>query len=69
MATTYKVEQVLDRLVPDDKGGFEQAIVINYAIPEGYRGSVTVPKKGMTPEIVKAAVEADVTRIRTIYAL
>ena len=69
MAATYMVEQVLDRLVPDGMGGFAESVVVNYTIPEGYRGSVSLPKKGMTPEIVKVAVEADVARIRAIYAL
>jgi hypothetical protein len=69
MAATYSVEQVLDRLVPDGKGGFADSVVVIYNIPEGYRGSVSVAKQGMTPESVKKAVEADVARIRAIYAL
>jgi hypothetical protein len=69
MAATYTVEQVMDRLAPDGKGGFEDSIVVLYTLPEGYRGTVTMAKKGMTAETVKKAVEADVARIRAIYAL
>jgi hypothetical protein len=69
MAKDYVVEQVMDRLTPDGKGGFAESVVVLYTIPEGYRGSVTVPKKNMTPEKVKAAVEEDVTRIKAIYGL
>jgi hypothetical protein len=69
VAKGYKVEQVMDRMAPDGKGGFAESVVVNYTIEEGYRGSVTLPKAGMTPEIVKAAVEADVAKIRAIYNL
>jgi hypothetical protein len=69
MAADYKVEQVLDRLAPDGKGAFVNMVEVTYTIPEGYRGSVSVPKLGMTPELVKKAVEADVKRIKEIYAL
>ena len=69
MAKDYVVEQVMDRMTPDGKGGFEESVVVLYTVPEGYRGSVTVAKKGMTPEKVKAAVEADVAKIRAIYNL
>jgi fructoselysine-6-P-deglycase FrlB-like protein len=69
VAKEYAVEQVMDRMTPDGKGSFEESVVIIYTVPEGYRGSVTVAKKGMTPETVKAAVEADVAKIRAIYKL
>ena len=69
MAKEYTVEQVMDRMTPDGKGSFEESVVVIYTLPEGYRGSVTLAKAGMTPEIVKAAVEADVEKIRAIYKL
>lgn len=69
MAKDYTVEQVMDRLSPDGKGGFEESVVVIYTLTEGYRGSVTVSKKGMTPEKVKVAVEADVTKVKAIYNL
>jgi hypothetical protein len=69
VAKDYTVEQVMDRLSPDGKNGFEESIVVIYTIPEGYRGSVTVLKKNMTPEKVKEAVEKDVARIKAIYNL
>jgi hypothetical protein len=69
VAKEYTVEQVMDRMAPDGKGGFAESVVVNYTIPEGYRGSVTLPKVGMTPEKVRAAVEADVAKIKAIYNL
>jgi hypothetical protein len=69
VAKDYAVEQVMDRLTPDGKGGFAESVVVIYVIPEGYRGSVTLPKKNMTPEKVKAAVEEDVARMKAIYNL
>jgi hypothetical protein len=69
MASAYTVEQLVDRVIPDGKGGFEDVLLVVYTIPEGYRGSISIAKKGMTPEKVKDAIEKDVAKIKAIYAL
>jgi len=69
MAKLFTVESVIERVSPDGKGGFETVVAITFTMPQGYRGTVTLPQKGITPEKANEAIEAEATKIARIYAL
>ena len=69
MAKTFTVESVVERVAPDSRGGFTEVVFITFTMPQGFRGSVTLPKADATPEKAQAAIEAEVKKIAAIYAL
>jgi len=69
MASGYEVVSVVDRVVPDGHGSFKDVTMITYQMSEGYRGSVQVDKKDITPAKVKAAIDSDVATYRAIYGM
>jgi len=69
MAKAFTVEGVVERVAPDGKGGFTEVVSITFTMPQGFRGSVTIPKADATPEKAQAAIEAEVKKIAAIYAL
>jgi len=69
MPKTFTVESVVERVAPDGKGGFTEVVFITFTMPQGFRGSVILPKADATPEKAQAAIQAEVSRIAAIYAL
>jgi len=69
MAKAYTVESVAERMTPDTHGGFMESVTIIFTIPQGYRGSVTLPKADLTPEKAQAALEAEAKKVTAIYNL
>ncbi len=69
MAAGYTIESVTDLLAPDGKGSFTTFVVVTYTIPEGYRGTVKLPKDTATVDVVRKAVDVDAAKYKAIYAL
>ena len=69
MAKLYSVESIVERMSPDGRGGFAEMVAITFTIPQGYRGTLTLPKADATPEKAALALEAEAKKIAAIYAL
>ena len=69
MSKLFTVESVLERIAPDGKGSFAEVVAITFTIPQGFRGTITLPKADATPEKANAALEAEAKKIAAIYAL
>ncbi len=65
----YTVERVETVPLPGPGGRVDYATRIHYLLPNGYAGMVVIAKREPTPEEAKAALDADVVRVRAIYGL
>lgn len=67
--TPYAVERIEEIPLPDPSGRITWVTRVHYTLPNGYRGMVTVPKRGPTAEEVKDLLDADAARVLHIYGL
>lgn len=69
MPKLYTVEAIVDRTVPNPKGGFQEDVLITFTTVGGYRGKISLPKAGLTAEKAQAAVDAEARKYEAILAL
>ncbi len=71
MATTkkYEVVRIVERVVPDQAGGFTKQAAITYKLPSGFVGTIEVPEADATEEKVKPLLDKEADRVKALFDL
>ena len=65
----YTVRNVNERILPDTQGRLREVMQVTFEMPQGFFGTVDIPKADATPENVKAALDKRAGEIAVIYGL